>query len=66
LNIKLNGEARDIQDGMSIQHLLMHLQLGSERVAVEKNGVIVQRTDFQTETLMHGDTVEVVRFVGGG
>ena len=38
----------------------------AQRVAVERNGEIVRRADFEKELLRDEDTVEVVTFVGGG
>ena len=38
----------------------------AQRVAVERNGEIVRRSDFEKELLRDEDTVEVVTFVGGG
>ncbi len=36
------------------------------RVAVERNGDIVPKAQYGQTILQDGDTVEIVRFVGGG
>ncbi|MBM4243608.1 MAG: sulfur carrier protein ThiS [Deltaproteobacteria bacterium] len=66
MEIRLNGEPRDVGDGISITDLLNELGLGERRVAVERNRDIVPRTEYGTTRLAAGDELEVVQFVGGG
>jgi thiamine biosynthesis protein ThiS len=66
VEIRLNGEQRDVGDGISIVELLEDLGLGERRVAVERNRDIVPRDLYATTCLTPGDEVEVVQFVGGG
>ena len=66
MEIRLNGESRDVADGLSVAELLDVLGLGGRRVAVELNLDIVPRESFGTVQLSAGDVVEVVQFVGGG
>ncbi len=66
VEIRLNGEARDVRDDASLTDLLEILGLGGRRVAVELNRDIVPRGSYETTTLSAGDVVEVVQFVGGG
>ncbi|MBY0275864.1 sulfur carrier protein ThiS [Candidatus Binatia bacterium] len=66
MEIRLNGEPRDVGDGISIVDLLRDLGLGERRVAVEHNRDIVPRDQYATTRLAAGDVVEVVQFVGGG
>ena len=35
-------------------------------IAVERNGSIIKRNDYDKTVLQDGDTVEIVQFVGGG
>jgi thiamine biosynthesis protein ThiS len=46
--------------------LLATLALAPGRVAVERNREIVSRGDHARVTLLEGDKLEVVTFVGGG
>jgi thiamine biosynthesis protein ThiS len=64
--ITVNGQRREVTGGSSIQDLLNQFQLTEERVAVEKNGTIIERVNYEHTLLSEGDTVEIVRFVGGG
>lgn len=66
MEIRLNGETRDVGDGISIHDLLEDLGLGARRVAVERNRDIVPRASYAEIVLQPGDVVEVVQFVGGG
>jgi len=66
VEIRLNGEERDVHDGACLEDLLENLGLGGRRVAVELNRDIVPRESYPTTRLSAGDVVEVVQFVGGG
>lgn len=63
--VKVNGESLQA-DGLSISALLEQLGYGQQRVAVELNEQIVPRAEYDSTSISDGDTVEVVRFVGGG
>lgn len=66
VEIRLNGEARDVADSVSLAGLLEVLGVAKRRVAVELNRDIVPRERYATTRLAPGDVVEVVQFVGGG
>jgi thiamine biosynthesis protein ThiS len=64
--IVLNGDSREVPDGLSVAGLLRHLGVETDRVAVERNLGIVKKKDWESVTVHPGDTLEVVTFVGGG
>lgn len=64
--ITLNGEARTVDAGTSLQHLLDSLEVNCDALVVQRNDDIVARTQFSSAPLEDGDTLELVRFVGGG
>ncbi|MCA9573787.1 MAG: sulfur carrier protein ThiS [Polyangiales bacterium] len=66
VQVTVNGEARDVEEGSTVRALLESLGLGDTLVAVERNREIVPRAQHATATLSGGDRVEVVHFVGGG
>lgn len=66
IQITLNGEARSIDAGLSVDGLLSVLGLPRERIAVELNRRVVQRKDWTERILEDEDRVEIVHFVGGG
>ena len=66
MQLKLNGELRDVPDGINVSALLAHLGVKAPRVAVEVNEVVVTKDRYETHQLAAGDAVEIVAFVGGG
>lgn len=63
--ITLNGKEKDYKD-ITIAEMLENEGLGNVRVAVELNGKIIRKNDFQNVIVKDMDKVEVVSFVGGG
>jgi len=66
IEIRLNGEACEIPEPLSIAELLDRFDLPKDRVAVERNRSIVPKQQWESLTLTQGDELEVVHFVGGG
>jgi len=64
--LTVNNEDREFPEPLTLTALLQHLSLSSTRVAVERNGKIVPREQFNHTALAAGDCLEVVHFVGGG
>lgn len=63
--VKINGESFDIS-GKSIEKYLIDAGYDTKRVAVELNGDILSKLQYENTILRDGDCVEVVCFVGGG
>lgn len=63
--VKINGEEKDLA-GMTIAEYLQTTDLQSSRIAVERNGDIVFRAQYDDTVFCDGDSVEIVSFVGGG
>lgn len=66
MNIKINGEDREVASGLSLAGLLDELQIRPARVVVERNRTIVARDAYGATQLAEGDSLEIVHFVGGG
>lgn len=66
MQILINGETRRFDAPMSVSALLEALELPAAKVAVERNLEIVPRSAFAETTLVDGDCIEIVHFVGGG
>ena len=66
IQITINGEARRIQQTLSLAQLLEEMQLAGKRVAVERNGEIVPRSQYSSMALLPNDQLEIVVAVGGG
>ena len=66
MQIKLNGETKDVDDGTTLLSLVEQLSLAPERLAVELNHEVIRRSEWPDTKLSDGDRVEIVHFVGGG
>ena len=66
MQLIINGQSQTVQEGLSLIDLIAQLNMKAERVAVERNGVIVPRNDWPQTALQNGDRLEIVHFVGGG
>jgi thiamine biosynthesis protein ThiS len=66
MRLELNGEPREVPDGLSVAGLLVHLGLAPTRVAIERNREILPRDLWDATALVSGDRLEIVHFVGGG
>jgi len=66
IEIVLNGEGRRVPAGISLDRLLVFLEVDPSRVAVERNREIVHKPAWSETLVEPGDQIEVVWFVGGG
>ena len=66
MRLSINGEGQELPEGLTVAHLLSHLGLAPERVAVERNRLVVKRATWPEATLAEGDAIEILTFVGGG
>ena len=60
-----NGEELNIA-GKTVAEYLATTNYDPKRIAVERNGDIVPKSQYGETVLQDGDSVEVVSFVGGG
>jgi sulfur carrier protein len=66
IQVVLNGEPRSIPAGLTMDRLLVFLEMDPSRVAVELDRSIVRKADWGTAGVRDGAQIEVVWFVGGG
>jgi len=66
IRLTLNGKPRDLPSELTIAALLETLGIDRRMVAVAHNGDVVPRDRYDGVSLGDGDSVEVVRMVGGG
>lgn len=64
--LQLNGERREVAEGISLSELVETLTLAPERIAIELNQKVVRRIEWPTVHLNPDDRIEIVHFVGGG
>jgi len=66
LHLTVNGEPAECRPGTTVADLLATMDTAGKRVAVERNGEIVPRSQHATTALEPGDRLEIVIAVGGG
>jgi sulfur carrier protein len=66
MQIVVNGDARHLDDGLTLAKLVAQLRLNPLRVAIEVNRELVRRSDYDHTVLRNDDEVEIVTLVGGG
>lgn len=66
ISIRLNGEDRSIPASLTVGALIEHFGLKRGLTIVERNGAIVPKESYDNIEIAGGDTLEMVRFVGGG
>ena len=66
LNITINGEPRQFASELSVAGLIDQLGYAGKRIAVERNGEIVPKSQHAATQLATGDQLEIVVAVGGG
>ena len=63
--VKINGTEFNVA-GQSVTQYLTESGYDLKRVAVELNGDILPKAQYESTLLQDGDNVEIVSFVGGG
>lgn len=67
MTITLNGSSYTCPESVvTVNDLLLHLELDPTHVVVELNGNAVSRTVLKDTSLSSKDRVEIIHFVGGG
>jgi len=64
--IQLNGSLYEINTETNLNQLLNRLKIKKTKVAIEVNGVIIEKNKYLKVILNKGDKVEIVHFIGGG
>lgn len=66
VEITVNGERREYAAPLSVGELLKSLGIDPRAVVVECNLEILARESMEIHSLRAGDTIEIIRFMGGG
>jgi len=66
MTVTINGERREIPEGLTVIELLEKLGMPRERVAIERNLEILPRACWRQTAVEPNDSFEIVHFVGGG
>lgn len=63
--VKVNGLEFDIA-GKTVAEYIITTDYDPKRIAIERNGDIVFKSQYNATVLKDGDSLEIVSFVGGG
>lgn len=66
INLMVNGKTREVVEATNLEAYLTGFGLDLQFVAVGYNGEVIKKDSFAQVTLKNGDTLEIVRPVGGG
>jgi sulfur carrier protein len=66
MDIQLNGKRTPVPASTTVGDLIRNKDLDPAAVVVEHNLTILTATDLDQITLKENDTLEILRFVGGG
>lgn len=66
ISLTINGTPRTFDRPLNCADLISALELAGKRIAMERNGEIVPRSQFAHCILQDGDRLEIVAAVGGG
>ena len=66
MQVIINGESKRLDPPLNVAQLLEQMALQGKRIAIERNGEIVPRSQFGEQALADGDRLEIVVAVGGG
>jgi len=66
ITVVINGERREVPDGLTVEAMLAHLGMTAGRVAIERNLEILPRAQWSETRIQPNDRFEIVHFVGGG
>ena len=67
MKLTVNGNDTELDDSLTVSQLLIDQEVKMpEMVSVELNGQILKRSQFDETTLVDGDKIEFLYFMGGG
>jgi thiamine biosynthesis protein ThiS len=66
ITLTVNGEKRQLPAETDLVGFLKEIDVDVRLVAVAHNGDVIPRKDYASVRLRDGDTLEIVRMVGGG
>ncbi|BAH06728.1 sulfur carrier protein ThiS [Clostridium kluyveri] len=67
MNIKINGDPKEIKDGLTVTELLKIENVEMpDMVSVQLNDEFIDRANFSTTVLKENDKIDFLYFMGGG
>tara|TARA_Y100001935_G_C16894316_1_gene308617 strand:- start:143 stop:361 length:219 start_codon:yes stop_codon:yes gene_type:complete len=66
IKIKVNGKVKYVNRGINLYSLINKLKYPLNKIAIEKNNLIVEKKKIKKIILSPNDKIEIVHFIGGG
>ena len=66
IHVTINGDEQELPNAMPLSEYVSSLGVNPKMIAIAYNGEVLRRDEWNEVTLSDGDTLEVVRAVGGG
>lgn len=66
IKLKVNSKSMVMPKPITVLELLRSKQVNVKFIGVAHNGTVLHKIDYKTTLLKDGDTIEIVRPVGGG
>ena len=66
MKIYINQEKKIIDGEISINNLLLFLEIQNKYIAVEVNKTIIPKSEYKTFIVKDNDKIEIINAVGGG
>ncbi len=66
MKIKLNGEEKELNNEITISKLLSQFNIPKPGTAVAINSEIIPHDVFDDHTISEGDSIDILRAIGGG
>tara|TARA_B100002051_G_scaffold234913_1_gene235065 strand:- start:400 stop:618 length:219 start_codon:yes stop_codon:yes gene_type:complete len=66
IEIQLNGKIHHLQKSLNVSQLLNSLMINKKKVAIEINGEVLSKDNYDSYRIKQNDVIEIVTFIGGG
>jgi sulfur carrier protein len=66
ITVHVNGAIQIFERGSNVEGLIYRLKLTGKKLAIERNGELVPRSQYADCEIADGDRLEIVMAVGGG
>jgi sulfur carrier protein len=66
ITISVNGEIKEVKEGLNVKELIMALNYTTQGFAVAVNTTFVAIKSYETTIIENGDTIDILTPVQGG
>ena len=66
ITVQINGDSHAFDAPLKVTEVISYLALVGKKVAIERNGELVPRSQYSSSDVLDGDKLEIVIAVGGG